>query len=67
MDIPDDSYKIPFTAYVNGPVVIISGVDGVGLSMSPEAVLASLEPLRQAAEAALRNRRMGISATDEIY
>jgi len=65
MNLPDDSYKMPFRADVNGPVIVITGVDGVGVSMSPEAILESLEPLRRAAEQALRNREMGISAQGE--
>jgi hypothetical protein len=60
MNIPDDSYKTPLVAEVNGPVVIISGVDAVCVAMSPEAVLESLTPLKLAAEEALNNRRKGI-------
>jgi hypothetical protein len=63
MNIPDDSYN-PFKVEVNGPVVIVTGVNAVGVSMSPDAVLASLEPLRLAAEEALRNRQKGIKPSD---
>ena len=66
MEIPDDSFKNPFQVAVNGPVVVIVGDDSVAMSMSPEAVLASLEPLRVAAEEALRNRGAGIAATEII-
>jgi hypothetical protein len=61
MNIPDDAYDHPFTAAVNGPVVVVMGVDGVAVSMTPEAVLASLERLRSAAEEALGNRRLGLA------
>ena len=66
MNLPDDSYKTPFTATVNGSVVVLMGVNAVGMSMSPEAILASLEPMRAAAEQALRNRRTGILPTDAV-
>jgi hypothetical protein len=65
MNIQDDSFSEPFKATVNGPVVVITGVNSVALSMKPEAVFASLEPLRIAAEEALRNRRMGVQPQDE--
>ena len=58
----DDPFNTPFAAMVNGPVVVVTGVDAVAVSMSPEAVLESLEPLRRAAEEALKNRELGIEA-----
>jgi hypothetical protein len=65
-DLPDDGFSEPFTVTVNGPVVVLMGVDGVGVSMKPEAVLASIAPMRRCAEEALRNRQAGKHAQSEI-
>ena len=58
----EDPFDEPFEATVNGPVVVVTGLDAVAVSMTPEAVLDSLDKLRAAAEAALRNRALGIKA-----
>ena len=50
----------PFTAMVNGPVVVITGEYGVALCMTPEAVLESVAAMQAAAEEALRNRDAGV-------
>ena len=57
-DLPDDAFDAPLTASANGPIVVVFGPN-MGASMSPEAVLASLEPLRLAAAEAVSNRARG--------
>ena len=55
---PDETK--PFRADVEGPSVVINGVRNVAVAMTPEAVLASLEPMRAAAAEAMRNREAGV-------
>jgi hypothetical protein len=57
---PEPDVDAPLSATANGPSVVISGVRNVAVAMTPEAVLASLEPLRRAAEDAVRNRDAGV-------
>jgi len=52
----------PLKASVNGPVVVVWGERGVSIGLTPEAVLDTLEPLREAAELAMRNRARGQTA-----
>ena len=61
---PEPDADDPFTATVLGSSVIVSGVRNVAVAMTPEAVLDSLEPLRAAAEQAMRNRADGLSQDD---
>jgi hypothetical protein len=59
-DMPLAANTIPMSAHaVDGEVVLSSPGPGVPVSaaFTPEAVLASLEPMRQAAETALEQRR----------
>jgi hypothetical protein len=49
----------PFRASANGDQVVVLGDLSVAVAMTPEAALASLEPLRAACEEALRNRAEG--------
>lgn len=63
MTDPRDAYDCPFKAEAAGPYVVVFGVDAVAISMTPEAVLASLRPLYEAAADAMRNRN-GAKFTD---
>lgn len=60
MDIaagPQAEYiDVPLTAVADGPRVIVTSIRGGAFAMTPEAVLASLEPLRAAAEEATGSR-----------
>jgi hypothetical protein len=59
-----DAYQDCFKAEAVGPFVLVSGVNGVAVSMTPEAVMGSLAPLRQAAETAIKNREAGVLVDD---
>ena len=52
----------PFDAVSNGPVVVLSDPGGVCRVVTPEAVLDSLLPMKEAAERAIRNRAKGRSS-----
>ena len=58
----DNPVQKPFDAVANGPVVVVTGEMGVGLSMSPEAAVESAEAMTRAAEDARRNRDAGVEA-----
>ena len=60
MTSPSDAIDTPLRATADGPYVGVSGDGGVSVGMTPEAVLGSLEPLRAAAERAIRNREAGV-------
>jgi hypothetical protein len=59
-----EAYEDCLKAQAVGPFVFVSGVDGVAVSMTPEAVMGSLDPLRKAARAAIKNRDAGILVDD---
>ncbi len=59
-----DAYEDCLKSRAIGPFVLISGLDAVAFVMTPEAVIGSLEALRQAAETAIRNREAGVLVDD---